>query len=78
MKETGQHIVNMFKTKRGEHCLFRQFGLNPSDSVGLMNKSTVQLEISKWYPAVKSISVSRTGGKAEKGESQYLVTVIEE
>lgn len=78
MKTTGHHVVNMFKTKRGEHCLFRSFGINATDDVGVLRKSTISEEVAKWYPAVKSVSVRRTGGTFERGESQYQISIIEE
>lgn len=78
MKTTGQHIANMLRTRRGSHCLFRSFGLNTTDSVGLLRKSMVSEEIARWYPSVKSIQVTRVGGQIEKGETIYNVTVLED
>lgn len=72
MKTTGEHIVNMIKTMKGEHCLFRSFGMDETDKVGAFSKSALQIEVSKWFPDIQSVSIERTDGGAG-----YIIRVVE-
>ena len=54
---TGQDIVNMLNCRRGEHVLFRSFGLgHVTDQVGKLRKAQVTQEVAKWYPNVTTVS----------------------
>ena len=57
MSNTGQDIVNMLNCRRGEHVLFRSFGLgHVTDQVGKLRKAQVTQEVAKWYPNVTTVS----------------------
>ena len=57
---TGQLVVNMVKTEKGTHVLFRNYGLAETDDVRSLTRTSVQSEISKYYPGayVKSLTLN--------------------
>ena len=71
---TGKLIRNMVLCERGEHCLFRDYGLAVTDDIGAFSRTMVQSEISRFYPGVvvKSLSVVEAD---EKGHFEYNVDV---
>lgn len=74
MDDIYENIVNMLKCRRGEHPLFRSFGLGGEvDSVTGWGFGVVQVEIKKYYPDVdlKSMSVS----SSPNGEYKYTIEV---
>lgn len=59
--DTGKCIKNMFITRRGEHPLFRSFGLDGVvDRPGTLRRADITEGIAKWYPHVTSIDIKRT------------------
>lgn len=61
--DTGQCVVNMINCRRGEHCLFRSFGLGDvTDQVGRLRKSQISQEVAKWYPNAASIKIEAKEG----------------
>lgn len=56
---TGKLIRNMVLSERGEHCLFRDYGLAVTDDIGAFSRTMIQSEISKYYPGayVKSLTL---------------------
>lgn len=71
---TGKLIRNMVLCERGEHCLFRDYGLSVTDDIGAFSRTMIQSEISRFYPGavVKSLSVVEAD---EKGHFVYNVDV---
>lgn len=59
----AQNVANMVKTAKGEHVLFRSFGLDGVDSPNRLTRSSLQVEINRWYPAVvvDNVTVNRAG-----------------
>lgn len=57
---TGQLAVNMVKTEKGTHVLYRDYGLTETDEATVLTRTSVQSEISKYYPGayVKSLTLS--------------------
>lgn len=59
----AQNIANMVKTVKGEHILFRSFGLDGVDSPNRLTRSALQVEANRWYPSVivDNVTVNRAG-----------------
>ena len=57
---TGQLVVNMVKTAKDEHVLYRDYGLAETDEATVLTRTSVQSEISKYYPGayVKSLTLN--------------------
>ena len=57
---TGQLVVNMIKTAKDEHVLYRDYGLAETDEAAVLTRTSVQSEISKYYPGayVKSLTLN--------------------
>ena len=47
---TGQLVVNMVKTEKDTHVLYRDYGLSETDEATVLTRTSVQSEISKYYP----------------------------
>ena len=66
---TGQLVVNMIKTERDTHVLYRDYGLSETDESTVLTRTSVQSEISKYYPGayVKSLTLNevQAGGSFE-------------
>lgn len=72
---TGQCIVNMIRTRQNTHPLFRSFGLGAVvDEPMPITRSSLQVEVARWYPSVRVQEVRVTGAN-EKGEFNYTVRV---
>lgn len=72
---TGKNIVNMIKTRRGEHPLFRAFGLGAVvDDPNRITRAELQVECAKWYPTAK-VKALRTDSATGAGDFGYTVTV---
>lgn len=59
MMSTGDLITHLAKTEKGTHILFRDFGLTGTDEASILTRTSIQNEVSKWYPEarVKSCEV---------------------
>lgn len=71
----GQNIVNMIKTRRKTHVLFRSFGIGEEiDSNNQLTKGALQVEVNRWYPAteIKKFEVLEA---SNKGEFEYYVEI---
>lgn len=70
----AQNVANMVKTVKGEHVLFRSFGLDGVDSPNRITRSSLQVEINKWYPdvVVDNVTVNRAGSDGVFGYSVKL------
>ena len=57
---TGSLVVNMIKTAKDEHVLYRDYGLAETDESTVLTRTSVQSEISKYYPGayVKSLTLN--------------------
>ena len=75
MQNIGQNIVNMIRCRRGNHVLFRSFGMGAEiDTPNRITKGGIQVEVNRWYPAtfVESISQDKA---SEAGEFEYSVKI---
>lgn len=74
-QNTGENITNMIKCRKGEHCLFRSFGLGAyTDNLHRITRSTLQVEVNRWFPGNTIVSFS-TQTANEKGEFLYNIDV---
>ena len=73
---TGQLVVNMIKTAKDEHVLYRDYGLAETDEATVLTRTSVQSEISKYYPGayVKSLTLNEV--KAD-GSFEFTIDVEE-
>ena len=57
---TGQVVANMVKTERDTHVLYRNYGRSETDEATVLTRTSVQSEISKYYPGayVKSLTLN--------------------
>ena len=68
--DTGECIKNMIITRKGEHVMFRAFGLGSiTDRPGRIKKSDLSNAIATWYPQVDGFSIQSTG------DNEYIVKV---
>lgn len=49
-QNTGENIKNMIICEKGEHCLFRSFGLSTVDSPSRITRYYLQAEVNRWFP----------------------------
>ena len=73
---TGRLVVNMVKTERDSHVLYRDYGLAETDESTVLTRTSVQSEISKYYPGayVKSLTLNEV--KAD-GSFQFNIDIEE-
>ena len=73
---TGQLVVNMIKTAKDEHVLYRDFGLAETDESTVLTRTSVQSEISKYYPGayVKSLTLNEVQAD---GSFEFTIDVEE-
>ena len=57
---TGKLVANMIKTEKDNHVLYRDYGLSETDESTVLTRTSVQSEISKYYPGayVKSLTLN--------------------
>lgn len=68
-------LKNFLECRRGEHILFRSFGLGNVDSPYGLSKGEIKSQIAKFYPdliGVKVISRNTAGGLA-LGQYSYTI-----
>ena len=73
---TGQLVVNMIKTEKDTHVLYRDFGLSETDESTVLTRTSVQSEISKYYPGAYVKSLTLTDAQAD-GSFQFNIDVEE-
>ena len=73
---TGSLVVNMVKTERDTHVLYRDYGLAETDEATVLTRTSVQSEISKYYPGayVKSLTLNEVQAD---GTFQFNIDVEE-
>ena len=73
---TGSLVANMIKTAKDEHVLYRDFGLAETDESTVLTRTSVQSEISKYYPGayVKSLTLNEVQAD---GSFQFNIDVEE-
>ena len=69
-------LKNMCLCRRGEHCLYRAFGLNNVDARGL-KKSEIKLQLETYYPEIKSTEIisQNTLDEVQQGHFHYEIKV---
>ena len=73
-KNSGELVANLVKTERGTHVLYRSFGLSNVDSPSTITRTTVQNEVSRWYPDVSVITCTCTNA-TNSGHFEYEIEV---
>ena len=73
---TGELVVNMMKTERGTHVLYRDYGMSETDEATVLTRTSVQSEISKYYPGayVKSLTLNEVQAD---GSFQFNIDIEE-
>ena len=73
---TGKLVVNMIKTAKDTHVLYRDYGLSETDESTVLTRTSVQSEISKYYPGayVKSLTLNEVQAD---GSFQFNIDVEE-
>ena len=73
---TGQLVANMIKTERDTHVLYRDYGLSETDEATVLTRTSVQSEISKYYPGayVKSLTLNEVQAD---GSFEFTIDVEE-
>ena len=73
---TGSLVANMIKTEKDTHVLYRDFGLSETDEATVLTRTSVQSEISKYYPGayVKSLTLNEVQAD---GSFQFNIDVEE-
>ena len=73
---TGSLVVNMVKTEKGTHLLFRDYGLAETDDATVLTRTSVQSEISKYYPGAYVKSLTLNEGRAD-GSFEFNIDIEE-
>ena len=73
---TGQLVVNMVKTEKWTHVLYRDYGLSETDESTVLTRTSVQSEISKYYPGAYVKSLTLSGSQAD-GSFEFAIDVEE-
>ena len=72
---TGKCIVNMIKCHKGEHCLYRSFGLGvETDGIIKPSRSELQVELNRWFPG-NSVQSFELKSYNNKGEFDYNISI---
>lgn len=71
----SKNIVNLIKCRKGEHCLFRSFGMgSTTDDITGITRSFVQVEVNRWFPGDTVLSIQKNG-ESVKGEFVYNINI---
>jgi hypothetical protein len=68
-------IANMIQTQRGDHIMFRGFGITATDSLRPPRRSDVAEGAARWYPDARVLGVRVIADDAEKGHFTVAVDV---
>ena len=73
---TGKLVANMIKTEKDNHVLYRDYGLSETDESTVLTRTSVQSEISKYYPGayVKSLTLNEVQAD---GSFEFTIDVEE-
>ena len=74
MQNIAQNVANMAKTRRGEHVLFRSFGLNVIDDVNGLTRGEISRQLKEFYPQINRFSVVQVS-KNFTGSVQYAINL---
>lgn len=73
MQNIAQNVANMAKTRRGEHVLFRSFGLNVIDDANGLTRGEISRQLKEFYPQINRFSVVLS--KNFTGFAQYAINL---
>lgn len=68
-------IANMIQTQRGDHIMFRGYGITATDSLRPPRRSDVAEGAARWYPDARVQGVRVIADDAEKGHFTVDVDV---
>ena len=74
MQNIAQNVANTAKTRRGEHVLFRSFGLNVIDDANGLTRGEISRQIKEFYPQINRFSVVQVS-KNFTGSDQYAINL---
>lgn len=74
MQSIAQNVANMAKTRRGEHVLFRSFGLNVIDDANGLTRGEISRQLKEFYPQINRFSVVQVS-KNFTGSAQYAISL---
>lgn len=69
-ENTSERFANCAKTMRGEHILFRSFGLDVTDRAGKLTRADILDQIDAFFPNVRRANITQTG------ENTYDVDLV--
>lgn len=72
MQDIAQNVANMAKTRRGEHILFRSFGLNVIDDANGLTRGEISRQLKEFYPQINRFSVVQLS-KNFTGSAKYAI-----
>lgn len=70
-------VANMARCRRGDHILFRSFGLNVIDSPGGLTLGDVKTQIAAYFPDASGVRVvsTTTAEQGALGGRSYTITL---
>ena len=75
MKETTQQcIANCLRTLKDSHVMYRSYGLNPVDEIGIPMRKEILIQLSTYYPAVDLENITVTKASID-GQFNYDVEI---
>ena len=73
--DAGKCITNMMICRRGEHCLYRDYGLDVVDRSGGLRRSEIKAQIEKFYPDVTAIDITNKTTEADAMTGRFVYDV---
>lgn len=70
MQSTQQCFANCSATMRGEHILFRSFGLDVTDRRGRLTRADILNQVESFYPNISKVNIEYIG------ENEYNVELV--
>lgn len=68
-------LKNFLECRRGDHILFRSFGLGNVDSPFGVSKGEIKAQIAKYYPNLSDVSIVSKNTTNNLAHGQYSYTV---
>lgn len=68
-------LKNFLECRRGDHILFRNFGLGNVDSPFGVSKGEIKAQIAKYYPNLSDVSIvsKNTSNNLAQGHYSYII-----
>lgn len=68
-------LKNFLECRRGDHILFRSFGLGNVDSLFGVSKGEIKAQIAKYYPNLSDVNIisKNTANNLAHGQYSYVI-----